>query len=1180
MPFKERNRDYFFGRSSDIRIIAANLRNSSLTVLYGASGVGKSSVLLAGVVPELKKSRDHAVAVFRDWVNTGFLDELKQRCAEALTIARPEASLPHTSQPLDELVAWANEQLGVAPLFIFDQFEDFFLYHSESKVGQLFDEEFARAVNREDLDVGFLISLREDALAKLDRFNARIPDLLGNPIRLAHLDNRSAEEAIRNPLERYNRDFGLPPATIEDVLVRELIRSARRQELGAAGGASHSAGESEKAPIETALLQLLLTKLWKAAPYTEDGRTLRLQNLQDMGGAEKVMERYLDEIMEPLTPQQKAASFRIFDRLVTPSGGKVACREKDLLAWAGELRSQLPEVLEHLSRGDNRVLRPIAPALGDKGGRQFEIFHDVLADPILEWRRAFMAELERAALERQAQEERAKLEREAAEQRARAEEQHALAQELARAAILAEQRGQIALSRSLAAAAVNSGWTDPELGVLLGLHAVRTSMSLDADVQIDAADALGQALDAHKLRLTTPVTHDRITEIALSPDARHMVLEGPGVHELPILDLAGRRELVLEGCAVEFLSPQFDPKGERIAAIACLDDKDVIRLWDAKTGRLILPELDIPQDSSGCLDSAERCRARTLRFSQDGTKLAAGGQYTAWIWTLDGKAMPPKVLPGHEDEQGNLYNVTALAFHPRQPILATAASDNSINLWNLYKNKKPKRLLGHSDKIYSLNFNLNGKDLLSASEDLTARIWDVASGRQRLELLGHASTVFSAAYSPDGARIVTAGADPAVCIWDAISARLLARLLPHRCPVVWARFSEGGNQVITAGWDGTVRTSDAGGHIGRVHSVRFDPTGRTVATADDRSILLWDTSSGGILRALETECVHHGHIVDIRYSGDGEKLVSGDAAGRIAIWDTESGQPSASWPGCAGSGRIKCLAVNRNGSRVVVASGFDGVKLCSAGQQQEELLSAPRNQAEQVAFSPDGNWIAASTMDGQVYLWSAENPAGGFDWEAHAGRVQELSFSPNSKMLLTEGEDGAAKVWSLAMNGKVAHATIRNKLEGHKNNVMSGVFASDGSRLYTADLDGLILEWDIRAPGNPNGRELFRHGVLATLDLSRDGSRLASFSWDRTSRLWDTASGQELARFTHREMVNGGALSPNGLRIATLTPYNGIRIIPVDTKELVAVAKARVSRDLTPEECQRYLNGQDCKLER
>jgi len=66
-PFDERDKAYFFGREKDARLIAADLFASAVSILYGASGVGKSSVLRAGVVPLLRPREDLTVVVFNTW---------------------------------------------------------------------------------------------------------------------------------------------------------------------------------------------------------------------------------------------------------------------------------------------------------------------------------------------------------------------------------------------------------------------------------------------------------------------------------------------------------------------------------------------------------------------------------------------------------------------------------------------------------------------------------------------------------------------------------------------------------------------------------------------------------------------------------------------------------------------------------------------------------------------------------------------------------------------------------------------------------------------------------------------------------------------------------------------------------------------------------------------------------
>jgi hypothetical protein len=246
-PYTEDDREYFFGREREQRVISSNLYASPLTVVYGASGVGKSSVLRAGVVPRLQLARRTAVVYFNRWQDpkdSSFLAELKFECLKVVERRRGEPlnvgnartsvefledpSQPHglvervkdvLDQPFQEFLRAAARQSRGSLLMVLDQFEDYFLYHPEPEPGATFDAEFASAVNSGDAELGFVIALRDDWLSRLDRFQGRIPNFLGNTYRLERLsavaprsrggdDSLSpAEEAIRKPLEVYNRKF-------------------------------------------------------------------------------------------------------------------------------------------------------------------------------------------------------------------------------------------------------------------------------------------------------------------------------------------------------------------------------------------------------------------------------------------------------------------------------------------------------------------------------------------------------------------------------------------------------------------------------------------------------------------------------------------------------------------------------------------------------------------------------------------------------------------------------------------------------------------------------------------------------------------------------------------------------------------------------------------------------------
>lgn len=390
-PYSEADRDYFFGRERDSRIISSNLYAAPLTVLYGASGVGKSSVLRAGVLPRLRTSKRTAVVIFDGWADKQLLPTLKAKCLEAIAAATGREDLIFDlNLPLDEFLLSATKTLDGTLILLFDQFEEYFLYHPESEKDNPFDAEFARSVNREDVDVNFLIAMREDTLSKLDRFRARIPNMLGNALRVRHLDAASARNAIRKPLEVYGKLYPEEPrVSVEDALVEKLIREIQVEKLILGPGGlgvfeeSDTAGEPD-VRVEAPFLQLVLTRLWDEEINHQRSYVLRVATLDALGGAEHIVQTHMDAAMNTLSVEEQETAASIFRYLVTPSGAKIAYPIADLEYYAKHTGS-LKSVLEKLAQGDVRIIRGVTLP-GEPGVLRYEIYHDALAAAVLDWR--------------------------------------------------------------------------------------------------------------------------------------------------------------------------------------------------------------------------------------------------------------------------------------------------------------------------------------------------------------------------------------------------------------------------------------------------------------------------------------------------------------------------------------------------------------------------------------------------------------------------------------------------------------------------------------------------------------------------------------------------------------------------------------------------------------------------
>ena len=497
-PFHQEDRPYFFGREREVRAVADNLFGARVTIFYGASGVGKSSVLLAGVVPELRAEPRTAVVVFRSWQLADAAAQLKHEItAEADRVAGRTLGLDETL-PLDELLRQAADAIDGTVLLILDQFEEFFLYFKDPESG--FDAELARAITRREVDAGFVLSLREDSLSKLDRLKKRVPSLLANTQRLTHLRVRAAERAIVEPLRVYNErrpeaaaanaKVGIEPACVQAV----LAQTAPGQLAMSAEEAPRDV-EVAEGYVEAPFLQLVLERLWNEE-IPKGSRQLRWQTLNDLGGAEKIVRTHLNEVLDRLAPEDQEVCARIFDRLVTPSGAKVAVRQRDLAAYAGDLADAVPRLTRLLDR--SRILARIpAPPGAPEDQDQYQIFHDVLAAGFLAWRDRFLrdkaqklAEVEAAERARREYED----ERRAAEEASRERELT-----LAKAQEAEERRLRKRFQYALVGTVVMTLWA-----VFFGINAYMKSEAADRAkeraeaLRIEAVDSAKQAQAAER----------------------------------------------------------------------------------------------------------------------------------------------------------------------------------------------------------------------------------------------------------------------------------------------------------------------------------------------------------------------------------------------------------------------------------------------------------------------------------------------------------------------------------------------------------------------------------------------------------------------------------------------------------------------------------------------------------
>ena len=200
----------------------------------------------------------------------------------------------------------------------------------------------------------------------------------------------SARLAIEGPLKLYNDRLApsAPRVTIEPALVGELLSQvqAGRVRLRKPGMGAVRFGSGimdHTARVEAPYLQMVMMRLWRE-DIARGTPAMRLATLETLGGAEKILRTHLDVVMAQLPAADQTLAARVFHQLVTPSGTKIAHYVSDLAEFAEAPAASVAHMCALLEDWQARVLRDVTPP--GMQSKRYEIFHDLLAAPILDWR--------------------------------------------------------------------------------------------------------------------------------------------------------------------------------------------------------------------------------------------------------------------------------------------------------------------------------------------------------------------------------------------------------------------------------------------------------------------------------------------------------------------------------------------------------------------------------------------------------------------------------------------------------------------------------------------------------------------------------------------------------------------------------------------------------------------------
>ncbi|MBD3883866.1 caspase family protein [Phormidium tenue FACHB-886] len=1107
--FEEKDSDFFFGKTAQIARLAEVVAHQPLTVVLGASGSGKSSLVKAGLIPALKQG-----AIGKEF-------------GQILLPMRPEASplkslnrvLLAANLPAVSLSGAVQKTLADSlkhrksphkVLLVIDQFEELVTFRCNDQEQQQFLQQLATALQTHTDRLRVVLTLRSDFEpqfrdTELEPYwnTARFP--------VAAMTREELRQAIEEPASK--RVMYFDPPGLVDRLIDEVIQMPGALPL-----------------LSFTLSELYLRYLQRQAQAQQQGETLDRAITQadydTLGGVTRSLTQRADQEYTALVAQDPAYAEimrGVMLRMVAASGGELARRRVPLseLEYPDPLQDQVKTVIDRFLQA-----RLLVSGVDADDRAYVEPAHDALVrgwQRLLEWLKSaqeavlLQRRLTPAAEEWQSQQKNRYLwnadpRLDLLRQTLRSSHPwfNRVEAEFVRRSIQQKRKNTALRWGTLTTALLVITAISLVAQGLKFLSNVKTQAAIASSLSnTDSVNGLVAAIQAASLN-DTRRPNDTVDEVAA------VLLE--------TIDQAREQNRIAA-----------DPKSVYAVAISA-DSQTIVSGGSDGTVRLWTPRGEpIAPPFQGHTVAIE-----AVAISADGKTIVssdAGGIVRLWNW----EGQP--IAPLFSSPEGI---IRAVAISADGQTIVSGDSGGIVRLWNREGQPIAPPFQGHEASITTVALSGDGQTIASGDYSGVVRLWNSAGSPIGKPWVGHQGAVRSVALSQQG-QVVTGGRDGTVRLWNQAGQPIAPPFEQHKEAVNAVAISADGQMIVSGSDDETIDVVNASGDlifqpfraagIRTVNSVVISADRKLVISGcGDGTIRLWDTQPNPINPAFAPEQDSVNTVAVSHGLGADGWIVTGGSTGTLRLWSLE-GKPIGS-PFTGHNAAIWAAAISPDNQQI--ASGDDDGVLRLWNREGPPVvppIQAHTAALRTVAFSPDSQYIVTGAEDGRLRIWDRQGKQIASTPQGLMQKVWAVAISPDSQTIAT-GNDNQVQLWDRQGNPIAS-------FNGHRDIVRSVVFHPNGQQILSGSEDRTLRLWNRQ--GQAVAPAFMGHeAAVTTVAFSPDGQTIASGSADHTIRLWTPNGNPILSPFRgHTDKVHALTFVPDGRWIVSASRDGTMQLLRI-----------------------------------